>query len=117
MYKYVAKSSETGKVETGYFAAFSKLDVHSFLMSEGYEVYEITPQKNIAKSLTIFSPKFSASDLDFFLTQLSTFLRSGITLVESVKILSKPGDINFTGLDNFLIKLYLLNFLILFSLE
>ena len=89
MYKYVAKSNETGKVETGYFAAFSKLDVHSFLMAEGYEVYEITPQKNIAKSLTIFVPKFSANDLDFFLTQLSTFLRSGITLVESVKILSK----------------------------
>ncbi len=89
MYKYVAKSNETGKVETGYFAAFSKLDVHSFLMAEGYEVYEITPQKNIAKSLTIFAPKFSANDLDFFLTQLSTFLRSGITLVESVKILSK----------------------------
>ena len=44
MYKYVAKSAETGKVETGYFAAFSKLDVHSFLMSEGYEVYEITPR-------------------------------------------------------------------------
>ncbi len=89
MYKYVAKNNDTGKVETGYFAAFSKLDVHSFLMSEGYEVYEITPQKNIGKSLSFASPKFKATELDFFLTQLSTFLRSGITLVESVKILSK----------------------------
>ncbi|MBQ6282249.1 MAG: type II secretion system F family protein [Bacilli bacterium] len=89
MYKYVAKNSETGKVETGYFAAFSKLDVHSFLMAEGYEVYEITPQKNFAKTLTLFSPKFKATELDFFLTQLSTFLKSGMTLVESVKILSK----------------------------
>ena len=89
MYKYVAKSAETGKVETGYFAAFSKLDVHSFLMSEGYEVYEITPQKNFAKTLTLFSPKFKATELDFFLTQLSTFLKAGMTLVESVKILSK----------------------------
>ena len=89
MYKYVAKSAETGKVETGYFAAFSKLDVHSFLMAEGYEVYEITPQKNFAKTLTLFSPKFKATELDFFLTQLSTFLKAGMTLVESVKILSK----------------------------
>ena len=89
MYKYVAKNSETGKVETGYFAAFSKLDVHSFLMAEGYEVYELTPQKNFAKTLTLFSPKFKATELDFFLTQLSTFLKSGMTLVESVKILSK----------------------------
>ena len=89
MYKYVAKSAETGKVETGYFAAFSKLDVHSFLMSEGYEVYEITPQKSLGKNLTLFSPKFKATELDFFLTQLSTFLKSGMTLVESVKILAK----------------------------
>ena len=89
MYKYVAKNTETGKVETGMFAAFSKLDVHSFLLAEGYEVYEITPQKNFSKPITLFSSKFKPSELDFFLTQLSTFLRSGITLVDSIKILSK----------------------------
>lgn len=89
MYKYVAKNKETGKVENGMFAAFSKLDVHSFLLAEGYEVYEITPQAKISKGITLASPKFTASELDFFLTQLSTFLKSGITLVESVKILSK----------------------------
>ena len=37
--KYVAKNKDTGKVEKGMFAAFSKLDVHSFLLAEGYEVY------------------------------------------------------------------------------
>ena len=89
MSKYVAKNGETGKIETGMFAAFSKLDVHSFLLAEGYEVYEITPQKNISKTFTLFTAKFTASELDFFLTQLSTFLKSGITLVESIKILSK----------------------------
>ena len=89
MYKYVAKNNETGKVETGYFAAFSKLDVHSFLLAENYEVYEITPQTKIVRSFSFLSPKFKATELDFFLTQLSTFLKSGITLVESVKILSK----------------------------
>lgn len=91
MYKYVAKNNETGKVETGMFAAFSKLDVHSFLLAEGYEVYEITPQKNLSGPLARLAPKskLKAAELDFFLTQLSTFLRSGITLVESVKILSK----------------------------
>lgn len=89
MYKYVAKSPETGKVETGYFAAFSKLDVHSFLLAEGYEVYEITPQTNYRSPLRLKRNKITSSELDFFLTQLSTFLKSGITLVESVKILSK----------------------------
>lgn len=89
LYKYVAKNKDTGKVETDYFSAFSKLDVHSFLLAEGYEVYEITPQKNVSRGIRLSSPKFNASELDFFLTQLSTFLKSGITLVESVKILSK----------------------------
>lgn len=89
LYKYVAKNKETSKIETGYFSAFSKLDVLSFLISENYEVYEITPQSAIGRSLNLFLPKFSSNDLDFFLTQLSTFLKSGITLIESVKILSK----------------------------
>ena len=90
MYKYVAKNKETDKIETGSFAAFSKLDVLSFLIAEDYEVYEITPQKGMSlSSLSFFAPKFSTNDLDFFLTQLSTFLKSGITLVDSVKILSK----------------------------
>ena len=89
MYKYVAKNGETGKVETGMFAAFSKLDVHSFLLAEGYEVYEITPQKNISKTFTLFNAKFTASEFNFFLTQLTTLLKSLITLVEYIKILSK----------------------------
>ena len=92
MYKYVAKNNETGKVETGYFAAFSKLDVHSFLLAEGYEVYEITPQSNFKKPFSFGPSKFSPNDLDFFLTQLSTFLKAGITLVDSVKILSKQSN-------------------------
>ena len=94
MYKYVAKNKDTGKVENGMFAAFSKLDVHSFLLAEGYEVYEITPQTKMSKSISLVNPKFTASELDFFLTQLSTFLKSGITLVESVKILSKQSKKN-----------------------
>ena len=77
VYKFVAKNNNTGKVEKGVFAAFSKLDVHSYLLSEGFEVYEITPVK------------VKKTDLVFLLTQLSTFLKAGITLVESMKILEK----------------------------
>lgn len=91
-YKYVAKNGETGKVETGYFEAFSKLDVHSFLLADGYEVYEITPYSNLKKPLALAKIKFKPNELDFFLTQLSTFLKSGITLVDSVKILSKQSS-------------------------
>jgi len=90
MYKYVAKNKETDKIETGSFAAFSKLDVLSFLIAEDYEVYEVSPQKGLGvNALNFLAPKFGSNELDFFLTQLSTFLKSGITLVDSVKILSK----------------------------
>ena len=101
-YKYVAKKIETGVVETGHFPAFSKLDVHSFLLSEGYEVYEITPQMNYGKG--IFSrfnkTKIKITDLVFFLTQLSTFLKSGLPLLDSIKILEKQTDSRKTKLKN-----------------
>lgn len=91
VYKYVAKNLETGKIEKGMFSAFSKLDVHSYLLSENYEVYEIVPQPKLNSKIGggIVTGKFKKSDLVFFLTQLSTFLKAGITLIESVKILSK----------------------------
>ncbi len=90
-YKYVAKKLESGEVEKGIFPAFSKLDVHSFLLAEGYEVYEITPQKNYGRSIItkLFRSKLKRSDLVFFLTQLSTFLKSGLPLLDSIKILEK----------------------------
>ena len=39
VYEYTAKNPE-GKIVTDYFEAFSKVEVHSFLLSEGYEVYK-----------------------------------------------------------------------------
>ena len=40
IYEYVAKDTD-GKIIKGYFDAFSKVEVHSFLLNEGYEVYSI----------------------------------------------------------------------------
>ena len=90
MYKYVARNPETKKVEKGIFAAFSKLDVHSYLLAEEYEVYEITPMRKSFGSN--FQIKLKKRDLVFFLTQLSTFLKAGITLVEGIKILEKQTE-------------------------
>ena len=87
MYDYIAKNSK-GKIEKGYLAAYSKLDVHSYLLSEGYEVYQIEVSKGIKLSFRI-KHKMKVSELTFFLTQLSTYLKSGIPLVDSIKILSK----------------------------
>ena len=90
-YIYEAKSSE-GNFIRGKFDAFSKVDVHSFLLNEGYEVYDIRTSKWINflyGSSGISADKYSKKDLIFFLTQLSTYIRSGIPLIDSLRIFSK----------------------------
>ena len=88
-YKYTAKSPN-GKIVTDFFDAYSKVEVHSFLLSEGYEVYRIKTSSMIQLlNSTVISTKIKTKDLIFFLTQLSTYVKSGISLVDSLKILVK----------------------------
>jgi len=94
VYEYRAKNP-LGKIVTDYFEAHSKVEVHSFLLSEGYEVYNIRTSKYIQflhGSSTINRSKFKTKDLIFFLTQLSTYLKAGMPLVESLKILGRQYD-------------------------
>lgn len=91
LYQYTAKDTN-GKIVTDYFEAYSKVEVHSFLLSEGYEVYNIKTNKWIQfahKSAAISKTKIKNKDLIFFLTQLSTYIKAGIPLVESLKILTR----------------------------
>ena len=88
-FRYIAKDKD-GKMVKGVFNGYSKLDVNSFLINEGYEVYKIETSKFInfiygqmANSIS----KMKNKDLIFWLTQLSTYLRSGIPLTNAVKIL------------------------------
>ena len=79
-----------GKFERSTFNAFSIVDVHTFLLNEGYEVYNIKTSKYINFVYgqgTIGKKKYKAKDLSFLLTQLSTYLRSGIPLIDSLRIL------------------------------
>jgi type IV pilus assembly protein PilC len=90
-YKYLAKNAD-GKIVSGYFDAFSKIDVHSFLLSEGYELYSIKTNKLIqmlSSSASIKKYKIKQKDIAFMLTQFSTYIKSGVTLVDSIKILSR----------------------------
>lgn len=87
MYKFTARNTE-GKIEKGYLAAYSKLDVHSYLLAEEYDVYEIKQAKGLSLNITI-AHKIKTSDLVFFLAQLSTYIKSGLPLVDSIKILQK----------------------------
>ena len=89
IFKYIAKSPK-GKIEKGEFQGYSKLDVHSYLLSEGYDVYEITAaaKANIFNvDLGLIKP-MKKSMLIFYLTQLSTYLKAGIPIVDAMKILT-----------------------------
>lgn len=91
IYEYVAKDTD-GKIIKGYFDAFSKVEVHSFLLNEGYEVYSIRTSRWIKFFHGNYSSnrvKIKIKDLIFFLTQLSTYIKAGIPLVDSLKILSR----------------------------
>lgn len=91
LYEYVAKNPE-GKVVKDYFEAFSKVEVHSFLLSEGYEVYSIKTNKWIQlmhKNANTNNTRIKTKDLIFFITQLSTYIKAGIPLVDSLKILER----------------------------
>lgn len=91
VYQYEAKTPE-GKFIKGTFEAFSKVEVHSYLLSEGYEVYKIKTSRLIQLlygQVSGSSGKVKNKDLIFFLTQLSTYIKAGIPLVEALKILTR----------------------------
>ena len=92
MYKYVAKNPD-GKIIKGLFPAYSKVEVHSFLLSEGNEVYSIETNKWIQRlygnGSSKENKKVKTKDLIFFCTQLSTYVKAGIPLVEALRILSR----------------------------
>lgn len=91
MYEYVVKDQD-GKILKGYADGYSKVEIHSYLLSEGYQVYSIRTNRWIQMlhgSRGSNKTKIKTKDLIFFVTQLSTYLKSGITLIESLKILSR----------------------------
>ena len=93
-WEYIA-INEKGKKIKGYFDAFTRLDVQSFLMGEGLAVYSIRTSKWIQTlhgTIGENRTKIKQKDLIFLLTQLSTYIKSGITLVDSLNILIRQVD-------------------------
>lgn len=82
-FDYTARNAN-GVLEKGTIEALSRVDVHSFLEAEGYEVYEIIPAKANIKFITY---RMKRNRLIFYLSQLSAYLKSGIALADAVKIL------------------------------
>lgn len=89
LYNYIGKN-EDGIILKGRFYATSKIDVLSFLMSEGITVYTIEVDPLLgALNMQLWSNRIKNRDLIFFITQLSTYLKAGIPLTDSVRLLSK----------------------------
>ena len=89
VYRYKIKNTD-GKIEYGNFTALSKMDVNSFLLNEGFEVYKIENNKVIDfiyGDSSVVGNKWNTKDLIFWLTQLSTYIKAGITLNDAIKIL------------------------------
>ncbi len=88
---YEAKNPD-GKNIKGKFDAYTKADVIAFLTNEGYEVYSVKTSKLINflyGSSSLNKAKYNKKQLTFFLTQLSTYIKAGIPLIDAMRIFAK----------------------------
>ena len=77
-----------GKKENGTINTESIEDARSFLTQLEYQILSLEPRSKLDIDINIGN-KIKAADLSFALTQLSTYIKAGIPLVDSVKILAK----------------------------
>ena len=90
-FKYKVKD-QTGNTIESYFDAENKVDVESFLITKGLTIISIDEDKLSTKlglANMSSSTKMKSKDLNFFLTQLSTYVKAGIPLLDSMEILSR----------------------------
>ena len=100
VFVYKAKT-KSGKLIKGRLFGFSKMDINAFLLNEGYEPFTIENNKIIdfIYGDSIFgSRRMSNKDLIFWLTQLCTYVKAGITLTDAMKILMNQSGKNKTKL-------------------
>lgn len=94
-FKYKTKL-KNGKVSTGTFDAYNIEQAKNYLINEGYELVSIVPAKKnsfdlSSLNLTIFTP-IKMGELSFALTQISTYLKAGMSLVDAFRILAKQSS-------------------------
>ncbi len=86
-YRYTVLDSNKKKI-TGIFETESESDIRGFLTSQGYEVLKVEVKKPYDIEIGGNGP-IKAGALSFALTQMSTYIKAGIPLVDSVRILAK----------------------------
>ena len=83
-FKYEIINSQGEKIK-GYFDAHTSSEVKAYLENEGYQTVKV----EVSKDIVLGSGKLSYSELAFVLTQLSTYLKAGIPLIDAIRILEK----------------------------
>ena len=91
-YKYKARN-RNGKIINSSFDAYNIDQAKNFLVQEGLEVISIKPKSKYDIDITIGNV-FPVAELAFALTQLSTYIKSGISLIDSFRILAKQTNKN-----------------------
>src|SRR5574344_766747 len=86
-FKYRVEDSK-GRKFGGFLDAYSQSEVIAYLQNDGYKVLKIEAQNSIL-NMQIGGMRLNHSELAFMLTQLSTYLKAGIPLIESIRILEK----------------------------
>lgn len=86
-FKYKARTKE-GKVINSTFDAYNIEQAKRFLTQEGLEIINIQARSKYDIDI-IFGKVLPINELAFALTQLSTYVKSGISLVDSFRILAK----------------------------
>ena len=89
-FRYKAITPE-GKKVNDTFEAYNIEQAKKYLISSGLKIEDISPRNKYDFDITFGSP-LSYSDLAFALTQLATYIRAGITLVDSVRIIAKQTE-------------------------
>ena len=89
-FNYVVKNDIGQEIKSS-FDAKSASEVEAFFTNEGYQVVSIELKKKNSFNfdINLFGGKLSSGELSFALTQLSTYLKAGIPLIDSVRILAK----------------------------
>lgn len=89
-FRYKA-TNKNGKKINGTFEAYNIEQAKKYLINSGLTIEHIAPRSKYDFDIVIGSP-LSLSDISFGLTQLATYIRAGITLVDSVRIIAKQTE-------------------------
>ena len=94
-YYYYYGTDKNGKKIKGMMSATNKMTLHNFLASEGIDVYQVKKAgtANFLKKIGLEQEReMSSKDLIFWLTQVCTYLKAGLTLNDTIHIMMQQAS-------------------------